>query len=152
MKLFKRINALTLALVMAVMLFGTSTVFAAENTGNYTFSKNTDIQATPYSNKLIDQTFNMTGTHVGSTRTYNCNSISFQCYFFNQNGTTLPANGAVLAVRLYDDTTGAFVNEWQSNNIVVTGSQSISYGHRYHFEYLVAYGTQSLKINMKIYG
>ncbi len=140
MKLFRRINSLVLAVVMAVMLFGATTAFAAENS------------AVPYSTQILNQTFNMTGTHVGSSRTYNYNSITFNCYFCNQNGSVLPTNGAVLAVRLYDDTTNSFVNEWQGNNGVVRGTQSITYGHKYHFEYLVAYGTQSLKINMVISG
>lgn len=160
MKLFKRISAMMLAVIMTVMTLGTTTAFAAEPvTEDAVWVTSEEIEVVD-NNELapqsavvtvLNQSFSMSGTHTGSTRTYNYNNIGFNCSFTNQNGNT-PSDGTVLAVRLYNASTGALVNEWQgSNGYVAAPAFSINYGGRYYFKYLVAYGTQNLKINMWIF-
>lgn len=153
MKLFKRIPSFILAVVMALTVVGTNTAFAAEIDQNTTITEASSTATTRSGLVLlVDNTFNMSGTHVGASRTYNYNAIAFDCQVRDKNGNYLPNGSTILAVRLYDDTNGA-MKEWQtSSDGLVVISWPITSGHRYHFEYLVAYGTQDLKITMKIYG
>lgn len=151
MKTFKRITSTFLAIIMSFMLLGTNTVFAAEiNTAdnvNYNNSSNTTILPKSTSTLIANDTFYMSGSHTGATRTYNYTSMRFSCYVFDQNGKF---TNTVLAVRLYDDTTGEML-EWQTDS-TLGQTIPITYGHRYHFQYVVAYGTSDLKIIMSIYG
>lgn len=160
MKLFKRIQSLMLATIMMVMASGTTTAFAAENAPEnavWTATESSEVSDANTAARaglvtLVNDTFNMSGTHRGASRTYNYNAIAFDCSIRDQNGNYLPNGSTILAIRLYDDTNGA-MKEWQtSSNGLVVMSWPITRGHRYHFEYLVAYGTQNLRINMKIYG
>lgn len=157
MKLFKRIQALILATVMMIISSGTTTAFAAENatwvnTENVEVEHNTTTSTSSGLVLLVNDTFNMSGTHIGARRTYNYNAIAFDCTIRDQNGNALPNGSTILAIRLHDDTDGA-VKEWQtSSGGLVVLSHPITKGHQFHFEYLVAYGTQNLKITMKIYG
>lgn len=149
---FKRIQAFLLAAVMAVMTFGTTTAFAAEPSAVATII--TDVAPADLGYQtIVHQTFNMSGSHTGSARSYSgYNPISFICLFRNQNGTNI-TNGTILAVRLYDATTGAKVYEWQgSNGHVMSESIYIDQSHRYYFQYVVAYGTPNLTIEMHIGG
>lgn len=140
-----------LAIVMAVMTFGATTAFAAENTVQEVHSTQT---AVPMAlTNIVKQSFNMTGSHTGSTRTYNYSGIGFTCQFTDQNGNKLN-DGTILAVRMYNANTGELVREWQSSSgmiIVPSPTLKVNRGGRYYFQYLVAYGTQSLRINMSIY-
>lgn len=154
MKLFKRLQALSLAIVMAIMTMGTTTAFAAEPTTEnaaWVDAKDIEVTATYKTTIIADDTFNISGSHTGSTRTYNYNNMGFNFYFYDQNGNPLPNGSTILAVRRYDDTNGD-VKEWQSSNgSIICGLSPISYGHRYHFQYLVAYGTPNVRIRMQIY-
>lgn len=160
MKKFKRFHALLLAIIMVLMCFGTTTAFAAESTREELVSAGTisveNANANEYSvapaalETVLHQTFNISGAHTGSTRTYNYDQISFICTFKDRNGNDL-SDGTILAVRLYDATTGTKVNEWQgSNGVVMTQLFSIDKTHRYYFQYLVAYGTTNLSLDMLI--
>lgn len=154
MKLFKRMQALALAAIMATMTFETIPAFAAE------ISESEDAIIIANSNEsgimpcatatLVDQTFNMSVVHTGSTRRYNYNSIWFDCVFTNQDGSAL-TDGTILAIRLYDATTGQKVTEWQdSSGRCYVNAFSIDSTHSYYFQYVVAYGTPNLRIHMKI--
>lgn len=177
MKLFKRINALTLSIVMAVMLFGTSTVFAAEQPAEITpfassqiidvvenedgsreitmeispSSEQTDIAISPYSTVFLDQTFSITGRYTGSTRTYNANSVQLSVYMTKPNGEIL-TDGTVLEVRFKDASTKADVKAFQTSSYhTTTNFFPITYGGRYYMQYAIAYGTQTVQLHMVIY-
>ena len=67
-----------------------------------------------------------------------------------QDGSKL-TDGTILAIRLYDATTGQKVNEWQdSSGHAYVRAFNIDRTHSYYFQYCVAYGTPNLKIHMKI--
>lgn len=159
MKFLKRIQALTLAVVMTAMTFGTTTAFAAEksdvesNIIDEISSGNEAVTRDSYLQTVVHQTFNMSYEHTGSTRSYSSYSyISFITLFRKQNGSAL-TDGTILAVRLFDATTGQKVNEWQSSSgNIVSGPIAINKSHRYYFQYCVAYGTPNLQIEMLIQG
>lgn len=151
MKTFKRIQAMFLAVVMAVMTIGATTAFAAESSVHTELSSQAVSPASIVT--IVNQSFDMTGSHRGATRTYNYSGIGFTCQFTDQNGKQL-SDGTILAVRLYNASTGELVREWQSSNgaiIVASPTLSINKGGRYYFQYMVAYGTQNLNIRMHIY-
>lgn len=153
MRLFKRIQALALAAIMAVMTIGTVPAFAAEisEPDGAIMVTCDESGIVPYASAtLVDQTFNMSYEHTGSTRRYNYDSIWFDCVFTKQDGSAL-TDRTILAVRLYDATTGTKVNEWQdSSGRCYVRAFPIDRTHRYYFQYCVAYGTPNLKIHMKI--
>ncbi len=153
MKFFKRIQALALAVIMTAMTMGTVPVFAAEiSEPEDTIVVNCDESGiVPYaSTTLVNQTFNMSYEHTGATRRYNYNSIWFDYVFTAQDGSKL-TDGTILAIRLYDATTGQKVNEWQdSSGHAYVRAFNIDRTHSYYFQYCVAYGTPNLKIHMKI--
>lgn len=146
---------------MTVATFGTTTAFAAEDTANeetvlldeYIISENDTSGILPNSalTTLVNQTFYMTTKHRGSTRTYNYHNLGCICNFYDSNGKPL-TDGTVLEIRLIDASTNTVVDAWQggSNGCVLGPVHSITYGGRYYFEYVVAYGTQSLKLEMLI--
>lgn len=162
MKNFKRIQAMFLAVIMAVMTIGSTTAFAAESASNgstwvttdeFEIVGNTVSNVSENSNMitLVNQSFPMSGVHTGSTRTYNYYTLGFICNFTDQNGN-IPSDGTILAVRLYNASTNTFVKEWQGSNGCVLGRTiPITYGNRYYFQYLVAYGTNNLKVDMLIF-
>lgn len=176
MKLFKRINALTLTVIMVVMLLGTSTAFAAEPVAEGTVfaepqvidvvenedgsreitleftpsAEQTDIGISPYSSVFLDQTFSMTGSHTGSTRTYNANSVQLSVYMTKTNGERL-TDGTVLEVRFKEASTNTPIHAFQTSSYnTTTGFFPITYGGRYYMQYVIAYGTQSVRIRMVV--
>lgn len=153
MKLFKQIQALMLAVIMAVMTIGSTTAFAAETTNEEVLVPESTSVTTMENRSglttLVNQSFSMSGTHTGSTRTYNRNNLGVICSFTDMNGNT-PADGTILSIQLYD-ASGNFVTEWQGSNGSVLGpTVPITYGGRYYFRYAVAYGTQNLKLHVLI--
>lgn len=160
MKFFKRIQTFLLATIMAVMSIGSTTAFAAEkpieaktafNSVIETDAENTTERSALVT--LVHQNFKISGSHTGSSRSYGYSYITFTCLFRDQNGNQLPNGSTILAVRLYDATTGQKVNEWQgSNGVVMSQSIAINTSHRYYFQYVVAYGTANLSLEMLIQG
>lgn len=158
MKVLKKIQALILVAIIAIMSFGT-TAFAAEvspkNSVTERFSCTEEIPDDVNSiqprilTTIVDQSFTMSSVHTGSTRTYNYNNLGAICTFTDMNGN-IPADGTILAIRLYDSNNN-LVKEWQGNGgNVICNTVGINYGGRYYFKYLVAYGTQNLKLHMLI--
>lgn len=154
MKIFKRIQALALAAIMAVMTLGAVPASAAEisdpEDAIIVANSNESVIMPRASATLVDQTFNMSYEHTGSARRYDYDSIWFDCVFTKQDGSAL-TDGTILAIRLYDATTRKKVTEWQdSSGRAYVRAFSIDRTHRYYFQYCVAYGTPNLKIHMKI--
>lgn len=144
MKKGKRFYSLLLAVVMAIMCFGTTTAFAA------TPQEETTVEPRAALTTLVDQTFNMSGSHTGSTRMYNVSNMSFVCSFTDQNGNLLDSN-TILAIRLYDATTGQLVREWQgSRSTVLSQTFYPNPNHSYYFQYIVAHGVTNLRVHMVI--
>lgn len=163
MNIFKRVSTFALILAMvftSVLDIGTTIAFAAEVTPeeqeiietisvskeNATFSPRT-------TGGIADDTFNISGYHKGASRVYYCSYIWIYCHFSNTDGSSLGSGNTILAVRLYDDTTGTFIGEWQSSSGLLSQTNiSVISGHSYHWEYLVAYGTQNLKLHCQLTG
>ncbi len=163
MSIFKRVStfALTLAMICtAVLGVGATTAFAAEVTPEeqevveiVSVSKDDTTASPRVTGAIADDTFNISGYHRGGSRVYNCDYVWIYCHFTNTDGSSLPSGSTILAVRLYDDTTGAFVGEWQSSSGLINQRNiSVVSGHRYHWEYLVAYGTQNLRLRCQLTG
>lgn len=148
MRVFKQIISMAMVPIMLFLLMSSMPAFAAESTPNDAIQEK-QINSTQTTRTLIaNDTFMMSGSHRGATRTYNYNQMEFSLLMLDQNHHF--TSNTVLAVRLYDDTSGD-VREWQTN-AALRETISITYGHRYHFEYIVAYGTTNLEITMVIYG
>lgn len=163
MNIFKRVStfALTLAMVFtAVLGIGATTAFAAEVTPEEqeiveTFSVSEEaVTISPRATGgIANDTFNISGYHRGASRVYNCNYVWIYCTFTNTDGSYLENGSTILAARLYDDTTGAFINEWQSSSgLLHQANIPVVSGHSYHWEYLVAYGTQNLRLHCQLVG
>ncbi len=141
MKTFKRIQVLFLAVIMAVMTFGATTAFAAEDTDNIINVTSTQ-SGLP---QLVDDSSivlsNSTPSVAGKSFVATTPKLWFGVGF-------TPTNGSVIvAVRLHDKTTNQVVQEWQSSNGAVNATISVTPGHTYIFEYLRAYGTQNVKLH-----
>lgn len=151
MKNIKRFAALFLAVVMAVMTIGSTTAFAAEAPSEDGWIDCGYIETSSTNRYTItNDTFNMSGSHMGGIRTYNYNYVGFDLMAFPQSGGYL--TNTVIVIRLYDATTKQVVKEWQCNETYNENGYPITYGHRYQFQYFIAYGTQDIKINMGIFG
>lgn len=172
MKIFRRLTALLSAAILCISA-GNIPVFAAEGTNDNAVLANmenvetvtnedgstevsfdlvpTSIPAesgiTPYAN--IDQSFTMTSIHTGSTRTYNQNSLSYLVSFTDANGNLL-SDGTILAVRLCTPSQGIIREDQYSGIAGGSANIPITYGGRYYFQYAVAYGTQTIRVRMRI--
>ena len=152
MKVFKKIQALVMVAIIAITSLGT-TAFAAEvsprNSVTEEVSADENIIQPRVLTTIVDQSFSMSGVHTGSTRTYNYYNLGAICTFTDMNGN-IPSDGTILAIRLYDSNNN-LIKEWQgSRGNVLCTPVGIKNGGRYFFKYLVAYGTQNIKVNMLI--
>ncbi len=175
MKTLARINVLIMAIILAA--FSTGTVaFASEPSnqaniikGNIVdVSQNNDGSTeTTYEFKVtpdkvnengvallyadVDQTFNMTTSHRGASRSYEGSKLNVTMSATDINGCTV---NTILAARLYDHNTGSKLTEIQctaNGQPVHLYDFSITSGKLYYFQYLVAYGTQqTLRVHMTI--
>lgn len=162
MKTFKRFSTLMLAILMVICSVST-TAFAAEadvTTGSDDAGSATVVEfeitpemvnadGTGIMPMSINQTFNVTGSHTGSTRTYYSSTLSYQITVTDVNGN--PA-GNILSVQLYDSS-NSLINEYQlwANGQTSWNNIPISYGAAYYFKYVLAYGDmRTLKVHMII--
>lgn len=175
MKTLTRIYAMIMAIVLA--LFSTGTVaFAAEpiNETNIAESKIVDVTCnddgsvkTTYEYEItpdkvnengiallsadVNQTFTMTSSHRGSSRSYNGNYLDVITSITDANGNSV---GTLLAIRLCDHNTGKNLTEvqcWADGSTNVYYNIPITQGKLYYFQYLVAYGSQqTLRVHMEI--
>lgn len=163
MKTFKRIQALVLAAIMAVMTFGTTTAFAAEpmeeNTmvvtaEEATFVEEENNQVSPaglFPDKYSDNFYCGGGVRGNNFKAEDDNLSFTVTYWDAESGQILPNGVVILAVRLYDNTAGnVLAQEWQGSNGYVYGGWNVTPGHTYHFEYLIAYGNRGIYINNEI--
>ena len=103
MKTFKRIKAMFLMIIMAVITIGTTTAFAAE-------PKNED-------------TVWIDGSAAGNPFVCRSNFMTAEINFTPSNGSV------ILAVRLIDQTTNQRINEWQNSDGHMTFKQNVTPGH-----------------------
>lgn len=149
----KRFTAILLALIMCIST-SNATVFAKEIEKKSVLAEQNENELKVNTDGVmmmanIDDTFNIHGFHRGSTRSYYQNSLSFNITMTNQSGQVL-TDGTILAIRLVDASTG-YTREWQTSSYGYSVNNiPITYGGRYYFEYVVAYGTQNLKLRMRI--
>lgn len=164
MRNFRRLGAL---LLTALMIIGTTntTAFAADvsqnNESNVITKPETvyEFEITPemvnadgsgiMPMSTIDQSFNMTTSHTGSTRTYYGNTLRYGISVTDANGNAVDN---IVAIRLYRSN-GSLVSEDQvwCNGIRNVREAPISSGSAYYFKYLLAYGTtRTLKVHMYI--
>lgn len=145
MKLFKRISAMFMAIIMTVAVFGTTTAFAAEDTSLH---KEDIIEITSVESGLPQPVndvnvvlSNAQPSAAGNPFVAEQPKLWFGVEFYPTNGSV------VVAVRLHDKTTNQVVQEWQSSNGSINKVISLTQGHTYIFEYLRAYGTQNVSLH-----
>lgn len=141
MKKFKRIQALFLTLVMALMTFGTTTAFAA------TAVETEAVQ--PRTTRAIEILEDYSGgittsrSAAGQAFTSTSNELRFEINY--------SATNTIVAVRLHDQTTGSVVGEWQDSSGDFYKHVQVTKGHTYIFEYLVAYGSGTVYVTNTVY-
>lgn len=132
MKNFKRIQAMFLAVIMAVMTIGTTTAFAAERSN--------------IARRLFIEGYNISTTSSAAGQSFelpsNASQILFEVRYSNSN--------TIIAVRLHDQTTGE-VKEWQTSTGKLNVYANATAGHRYIFEYLVASGSGTIHVSNTVY-
>lgn len=131
MKTFKRIQAMFLAVVMAVMTIGATTAFAAE-------------RSIVERRLFPPEGFSISTTHsaAGQSFTSPSNELHFEASFSKSN--------TIVAIRLHDQTTGA-VTEWQDSTGKFDVYVNVTAGNSYIFEYLVASGSGTVYVSNAIY-
>lgn len=175
MKTLAHINALIMAMVL--VLFSTGTVaFASEpqdqatiiesNITHVTYNNDGSVETT-YEFEItpdevnengiallsanVDQTFTMTTSHRGSSRSYEGCKLNITMSATDTNGNAV---NTILAARLCDHATESNLVEIQcsaNGQPVHLYDFNITPGKLYYVQYLVAYGTQqTLRVHMKI--
>lgn len=168
MKSIKRLGALLLTALLTISTINTP-VFAAEAVpAQETASSNSAQQQVVYDYEFeitpdmvgedgsviiplsagsVDQTFTMTTTHTGSTRTYYGNYLAY--------GATLSgAPGNILALQFYHSS-GTKIDEKQywCNGVYQHGYIPITSGNSYYIKYVLAYGTPTpITVHMTLMG
>lgn len=175
MKTLTRIYVMIMAMVLA--LFSTGTIaFAAEpiNETDIVESKLVDITynddgsvETTYEYEItpdkvseegiallsadVDQTFTMTSSHRGASRSYGGNKLNISMSATDSRGSAV---NTVLAAQLREHYTEDFVTELQcsaNGQPVHLYDINITSGKLYYIQYLIAYGTQkTVKVHMVI--
>lgn len=159
MKTFKHFSSLMLVAIMMICSVNI-TAFAAENNTLPKSDTVIEFEITPEiaSNSgevavattvLANDTFNVTGTHTGSTRTYYGNTFNYHITITDTNGNPV---GNILSVQLYNSSNSQVDEKqfWADGKTYVCG-YNIPYGSAYYFKYALAYGDmRTLKIHMVI--
>lgn len=116
---------LFLATIMCICTLGTTVLAADEkvSTTEYDFEVTPDMVengVVTLSTAAVDNTFNVTGSHTGSTRTYRGNTLRYQITITDTNGRAVDN---IMAVRLYKSN-GTQIHLWNSvmNGITQTFS------------------------------
>lgn len=151
MKNFKRIQAMFLAIIMAVMTIGATTAFAAENTSMENVHENEKnlVASGTYDALITTDRRSITTSKSAAGSSFICltGTIKFNATFNQVDGNT------ILAVRLYQVASGGniLLREWQSSNGSIRDSISVSPNGTYIFEYLLARGTKTVSVTNSIY-
>lgn len=157
MKTAKKIKGLLLATVMCISTLSTPVLAAETETTSETMEY--DFEIAPdmirddgiavLSTSSVDNTFNVTGSHTGSTRSYSGSKLRYSIRITDTNGN---AANNILAVRFCQN--GRTLREdqyWANGSTSVVQGIPISSGQSYYFQYLLAYGTtRTLKVHMVI--
>lgn len=153
MKTFKCFSSLMLVAIMMICSVST-TAFAAEN--NTLSESNTvmEFEITPEmmsrsGTVVANNTWNVTGTHTGSTRAYYGNTLRYQITVTDVNGNPV---GNMISLQLYTSSNAKIYEKplWADGN-EVRENIPISYGSSYYFKYALAYGDmRPLKVHMII--
>ncbi len=157
MKAFTKIQALVLSIAMLFCVTAT-TAYASEPIATDSIPVATyDFEVMPDMNGSeiallanVNNTFNVYGSHTGSTRNYYGNKLKYTITITDATGHS--ANN-ILAIQLYSSN-GSKVDEkqfWANGNQNTIRDISISYGGAYYFKYVQAYGDlRTLRVHMEI--
>ena len=148
--LFKRVNTLIHSVIMAVMTFSPTTVFAADNTPKNFENANKNIEtvsARSYETVNMTERLSITLTQPAAGATFLGAASKFRIRV-----TFSPSGGnTILAVRLHNYTTGGtFLQEWQSSNGIIDVTVDNT-GMLYQLEYLLASGSGTVTVNTTVY-
>lgn len=137
MKNFKRIQAMFLAVIMAVVTFGASTAFADENTSTVEMLSAESTTAYETLIQSENRTISTTKSAAGTTFMPGALQIRFVATFAS-------GSNRIVAIRLHRYVMGSdiVVKEWQSSNGTISDTINVELGNGYCFEYLLASGSQ----------
>lgn len=160
MRKFKAIHILVLALIMVLGTMSTTASAAELPETNDEAIASYDFVITPdklessdisiLSTSFVNNTFNVTNSHTGSSRTYSGKYLRYTITITDINGN--PVNN-ILAVRLYDSNNTLKREDqfWADGGLNIIQNIPINSGTAYHFQYLLAYGTsRTLRVHMEI--
>ena len=137
MKNFKRIQSMFLAVIMAVVTFGSSTAFAAGNTSPTEMLNTESITTYETLIQSENRTISTTSSAAGSTFMPGALQIRFVATFAS-------GSNRIVAIRLHQYLLGndVVVKEWQSSNGTISDTINVVINAGYCFEYLLASGSQ----------
>lgn len=137
MKNFKRIQSMFLAVIMAVVTFGSSTAFAAGNTSPTEMLNTESITTYETLIQSENRTISTTNSAAGSTFMPGALQIRFVATFAS-------GSNRIVAIRLHQYLLGndVVVKEWQSSNGTISDTINVVINAGYCFEYLLASGSQ----------
>ena len=157
MKAFTKIQALVLSIAMLFCVTAT-TAYATEPIATdsipvvtYDFEITPDMSGSEIALLAnVNNTFNVYGSHTGSTRNYYGNKLRYSVTITDANGR---AANNILAIQLYSSD-GVYRHEgqfWADGGLHIIQDISISYGGAYYFKYVQAYGDlRTLRVHMEI--
>lgn len=156
MKALKRVQIVVIGILMTFCMIS-GTAYAAEIPNTEETIAVYDFEITPdmSENEIVllsdvNNTFNIYGSHTGSSRNYYGNKLRYSITITDVNGN--PANN-ILAVQLFASN-GIQKHEgqfWADGALNIIQEIPISYGSAYYFKYIQAYGDlRTLRIHMEI--
>ncbi len=159
MKAFVKIQALFLSIAL-LLCVGSNVAYATEAleatseicVEAYDFNITPDMHEGEFSvtRANVDNTFNVYGSHTGSTRQYYGSKLKYTVTITDANGRSADN---ILAIQLYSSN-GNKLDEkqfWANGNQNTIRDISISYGGSYYFKYVQAYGDlRTLRVHMEI--
>ena len=157
MKAFVKIQAMIMSIAMFLCATSVTTYASEKSAFDETTVGTYDFEITPdmLEDEIVlmanvDNTFNVYGSHTGSTRNYYGNKLRYSVTITDVNGRSV---NNILAIQLFSSN-GLAKHEaqfWADAGLHIVQEIPISYGSAYYFKYVKVYGNlRTLRVHMEI--